>query len=377
MIGAMDAPIPFEALPNSDDDVLDWLRLIRSRRVGPTTFLRLLRQFGSVKGALDALPDIAADAGVRNYEVTSRQAVLAEWRAATALGAEPLFLGSPEYPESLYDLPDMPPVLWALGQTELLYRPTIALVGARNASAVGKRMATALARDLGELGYVVVSGLARGIDAAAHEASLASGTIAVQAGGVDVVYPKENADLTLRIGEQGLRLSEMPPGTTPKSRHFPSRNRIIAGLAKAIVVVEGAAKSGSMITARNALDVGRDVMAVPGSPLDARAQGCNMLIRDGALLVRDAADVHAALEPPFAQQDLPLAHPEPPTPAPPRPTSTLPDHLLSLLSPTPLPEDLVIRNAGGDATRVMAALAELDLSGKIERHPGGMVALAV
>ena len=371
----MDAPIPPTALPRSDEDMLDWLRLIRSRRVGPTTFLRLIRQFGSVREALAALPDIAADAGVKNYQVTSRQAVQAEWRASVALGAEPLFLGSPEYPESLYDLPDMPPVLWCLGRSELLYRPTIALVGARNASAVGKRMATALARDLGELGYVVVSGLARGIDAAAHQAALASGTIAVQAGGIDVVYPKENADLTLRIGEEGLRVSEMPPGTSPQARHFPSRNRIIAGLASAIVVVEAAAKSGSMITARNALDIGRDVMAVPGSPLDARAQGCNNLIRDGALLIRDAGDVHAALAPPVTQPDLPLD--TSPQPVPPQNTSSLPDQLLSLLSPTPLPEDFVIRNAGGDATRVMAALAELDLSGKIERHPGGLVALAV
>ncbi len=372
----MDTPIPVSSLPQSDDQMIAWIRLIRSRRVGPTTFLRLMRQFGTADEALQALPDIAADAGVKGYEISSVERAKSELSTATGLGAVPLFLGAPEYPTELYELPDMPPLLWALGDLELLKRPVVSIVGARNASAVGKRMATKISRDLGALGYCVASGLARGIDTAAHEAALTTGTIAVQAGGIDVIYPKENADLTLRIAEQGLRLAEMAPGTTPQARHFPSRNRIIAGLAEAIVVVEGAAKSGSLITARNALDIGRDVMAVPGSPLDPRAAGCNMLIRDGALLVRDANDVHAALEPPLAQPELPLTPPETPAPKAQQSGGGLPEQILSILSPTPVPEDLVIRSSGADATRVMAVLAELDVTGRIERQPGGLVALA-
>ena len=372
----MDAPIPPQATPQTNDQMIDWIRLIRSRRVGPATFLRLIRQFGTASAALQALPDIAAGAGVTGYQSSSRTDAAAELQRATALGAQPLCLGAPAYPKMLHELPDVPPLLWALGDLALVQRPTVAIVGARNASAVGKRMATALARDLGELGYVVISGLARGIDAAAHEAALTHGTIAVQAGGIDVIYPKENADLTLKIAESGLRLSERPPGMTPQARHFPSRNRIIAGLAQAIVVVEGASRSGSLITARNALDIGREVMAVPGSPLDARAAGCNNLIRDGAVLIRNADDIHAALQPPTAHAAPPMAT-EPELPQPSAPTvGGLPEQILSLLSPTPLPEDIVIRNSGAQATQVMAILAELDINGKIERQPGGMVALA-
>jgi len=237
-------------------------------------------------------------------------------------------------------------------------------------------MATKLSTELGELGYVVTSGLARGIDASAHDAALPTGTIAVQAGGLDVTYPKENADLSLRIAEQGLRLSEMPMGLAPHARHFPRRNRIISGLSQAIVVVEGAARSGSLITARNALDQGREVMAVPGSPLDARSAGCNMLIRDGANLVRSAEDIHTALSPTAPpkepeQPDLEFEEDMPePTP------SALPDHILGLLSPSPISEDELIRNTGKPATDVMAILAELDICGQIERQPGGLVALS-
>lgn len=373
---SVDPPLPLNCIPRTDNELLDWICLIRSRRVGPTTFMRLMRQFGSATEALAALPDIAADAGVTNYRATSRQTAIAELRQAESLGAVPLLLGSEDYPERLYDLPDMPPLLWALGDTTLLDRPTIAIVGARNSSAVGQRMATRLASELGELGYVVASGLARGIDTAAHKASLQSGTIAVQAGGIDVVYPKENAELCLRIAEEGLRLAEMPPGVQPLARHFPSRNRIIAGLSQAIVVVEGAARSGSLITARNALDIGRDVMAVPGSPLDPRSAGCNMLIRDGAVLVRNAEDVQAALDTPLAKMQPPAQPKEELRLETPPATSTLPDQILTLLSPTPTPEDQVIRNCNAAPTQVLAVLAELDVCGKIDRQPGGMVALA-
>lgn len=376
----MSDAIPPAAVPRTDAHILDWLRLIRSYRVGPTTFLRLVRQFGSAAAAVAALPDIAAEAGIKRYSVARRDRAQAELAAGRALGAVPLLFGTADYPAALYDLSDPPIVLWALGRQDLLRRPMVALVGARNASALGKRMAARLAEELGGLGYTVVSGLARGIDAAAHAAALPTGTIAVQAGGIDVIYPKENADLTLKIGESGLRLAEMPPGMQPQARHFPGRNRIIAGLAQGLVVVEGAARSGSLITARAALDHGRDVMAVPGSPLDARAGGCNLLIRDGAVLVRSGEDVHDALTLP-RQRTLALADPAAaPAPAPAEgdapaePPAPLPEHILTLLSPAPLSEDDVIRTAGAPPMQVIAALAELDMAGRIDRQPGGMVA---
>ncbi len=375
--------IPQTAIPISQADALDWLRLIRSDRVGPVTFLRLLRQFGTAGKALAALPDIATNAGVSKYRQTSVETVRDEVRRAKALGARLIFLGTKDYPNQLLDLPDPPPALWALGNPELLKRPMVALVGARNASAVGKRMTTKLAHDLGEMGYVVVSGLARGIDKAAHEASLDTGTVAVQAGGIDVIYPTENAELTLKVAEHGLRLSEMPIGLPPQAKHFPRRNRIISGLAQAVVVVEGAARSGSLITAKNALDQGREVMAVPGSPLDPRASGCNLLIREGALLVRDADDIHDAISghhhrnvaeqtanPPSSDNTLaPTAQTQP--------ASNLPDSILNLLSPVPITEDELIRKLGVPATQIMSMLAELDVTGQIDRQPGGLVARSV
>lgn len=375
------APIPAAALPACDADLLDWLCLIRSRRVGPTTFRRLIRQFGTARAALAALPDIAADAGETRYQSRPRHAAEAELAAGRALGARLLCLGDAHYPSALAGLGDAPPVLWALGDVSLLTRPLVAMVGARNASAIGLRMATKLARELGELGYVVTSGLARGIDGAAHQAALATGTIAVQAGGIDVAYPKENAELMLQIGAQGLRLSEGPPGLQPQARHFPQRNRIISGLSEAVVVVEGAAKSGSLITARNALDQGRDVMAVPGNPLDARAAGCNMLIRDGAVLVRSGADVAEALARPMINDspELPLDPPPPAAPTHGRsigPSDGLPSHILGLLSPTPIAEDILIREVGAPAPHVMAIIAELAMSGQVQRQPGGLVSLA-
>ena len=245
--------IPASALPRSEEGCLDWLRLIRSRRVGPATFIRLIRQFGSARGALDALPAIAAESGVRDYAPASRSEVEAEWRAAEAAGAAPLLLGGPGYPALLATIADPPPFLWAMGSEALCGQRSVALVGARNASALGCRMAARLATDLGGMGFAVVSGLARGIDAAAHRAALPTGTIAVQAGGVDVVYPAENGGLAASIAESGLRLSEMPIGHAPRPQDFPRRNRIVSGLAEGIVVVEGALRSGSLITDRNAL----------------------------------------------------------------------------------------------------------------------------
>lgn len=363
-----------------DQDAIDWLRLARSRRVGPATLRRLLRQFGSAGAALEALPEIAAEAGEKSYMPCPPDAALAEYEAGMRMGAHLLLPYERAFPHMLDDLSDAPPLLWAIGALELLERPAIALVGARNASALGLRMTKRLAQELGEQGLTVVSGLARGIDAAAHEAALATGTIAVQAGGIDVAYPRETEDLMHRIGREGLRLSELPPGTAPRPQMFPRRNRIISGLSRAVVVVEAAAKSGSMHTARNALDQGREVMAVPGHPFDARAAGCNMLIRDGALLVRGARDILEALGPleaPAAPVDAAPADPPQPTlPLVPAQAPAAPDlgaRLLGLLSSAPLPEDVLIRETGAPPQQVIALLAELDLMGQITRHPGGLV----
>ena len=301
----------------------------------------------------------------------------AEVEAGEAAGARLLLLGAPDYPPLLATIADPPPALWALGDPALAARPAIALVGARNASALGCRMAARLAADLGAAGLVVASGLARGIDAAAHQAALATGTIAAQAGGVDVVYPPENAGLAAEIAAHGLRLSEMPPGHPPRPQDFPRRNRIVSGLALGVVVIEGAERSGSLITARNALDQGREVMAVPGNPLDARAGGCNALIRDGATLVRSAADVAEALAEVLGERlAVPLAAPPPPAPAAAPADGPLEPRLLALLGSAAVAEDALTRDLAASAAAVSAALVELELDGRVRRHPGGLVSLA-
>jgi DNA processing protein len=346
-----------------------------------------MAEHGSAAAALDALPGVARAAGVADYRACPAGVAEAELRAGHAAGARLLTFADPAYPAALRDLPDASPLLWVIGDPAILSRPMIAIVGARNASSLGLRMARALAADLAAQGYPIVSGLARGIDTAAHRASLDDGTIAAMAGGVDVIYPAENAELAARIAESGLRLSEQPPGLAPQARHFPVRNRLISGLARAVVVVEAAAKSGSLITARTALDQGREVMAVPGHPIDARAAGCNMLIRDGATLVRNAADVIEALprSPEASQTEMPLA-PAPtqvPDLSPPPPQRTLRDtaalhsQILSRLGPSPLAEDQLIRDLASPAQTVAPALVALELDGRITRHPGGLVSLAV
>ena len=397
--------IPQSALPQSEGELLAWLRLARSRRVGPSTFIRLLREHGNAEAALAALPQVAAAAGANSYAPCRPEHANAELEAGFKAGAELLCLGTPEYPPHLALIPDPPPVLWAIGDPSLAHRPTVGLVGARNASSLGQRMARILAEELGPEGYIIASGLARGVDTAAHEASLESGTIAVLAGGIDVVYPRENKALWQQICQQGLVVSEAPIGTAPQARHFPKRNRIISGMSLGIVVIEGAAKSGSLITARNALDQGREVMAVPGSPLDPRATGCNMLLRDGAGLVRSGADVMEYLQS-AAQGVLPIEAPEiphPPLPqAPPpqhprekqspglfscpaptpasegggRPATTLAPNLKALLSTAPIPEDTLIRESGLPTPKAMEMIFDLEMAGEITRHPGGMLSLA-
>lgn len=365
--------IPPAAMPRDDGARLDWLRLARSRRVGPATFIRLLREHGSAGAALHALPGIAGAAGVRDYAAASRDAAAEEWRAGEAAGARALLLGAPDYPPQLALVSDPPPLLWVLGDPSLAARPAVALVGARNASALGQRLAARLAADLGAAGFVVASGLARGIDAAAHRAALSTGTIAALAGGIDVIYPPENAALAAEMAGAGLLVSEMPPGHAPRPQDFPRRNRIVSGLALGVVVVEGALRSGSLITARNALDQGREVMAVPGNPLDPRAEGCNQLIRDGATLVRNAEDVIEALAASLGA--LPVRPPAPEPAAAPTPAEVegLDGRLLGLLGPAPVAEDLLTRQLGQSPAAVSAALLDLELSGQVLRHPGGLI----
>ncbi len=370
-------PIP----PTPEDEQFARLRLLRSRRVGISTYKRLLTEHGTAQNALAALPEVARAAGVSGYKICPEAVVHAELKAAHAAGVTLLPQGTAPYPELLTELADAPPFLWCIGDTEILTRPMISIVGARNASSLGTRMTQALARDLGDAGYVVVSGLARGIDAAAHQAALATGTVAVQAGGVDVIYPTENTGLAQSIAKSGLRLSEQPMGLQPMARHFPSRNRIISGLCRATIVVEAAARSGSLITARDTLDQGREVLVVPGHPFDARASGCNMLIRDGATLVRSAADVLEALGPIAGSGDMPQLPRTTKQPDRPkrslRETAALHLKILSRLGPSPVAEDQLIRDLQVTSSEVTPVLVDLELDGQIARRPGGLLARLV
>ncbi|MBN2631288.1 MAG: DNA-processing protein DprA [Rhodobacteraceae bacterium] len=370
-----------------DDDPVDTLRLIRSRRVGAVTWHRLMAEHGTARAALLALPQVAHAAGVENYSPCPVEVARHELAAGRLLGAALIVWGSADYPPSLIDLPDAPPVLWAKGDVALLHRPMVALVGARNASSLGLRMARRLAEGLGQAGFVSVSGLARGIDAEAHRATLESGTVAVQAGGVDVAYPDENVALAAEIAAKGCLISEHPPGLQPQARHFPQRNRIVSGLSRAVVVVEAAARSGSLITARNALDQGREVLAVPGHPFDARAAGCNMLLRDGATLVRGPADVLEAIGAevvpfPAASGVVEDAALLPPVPGPTPPRRPLADiaslhgQILARLGPSPLAEDQLIRDLSLPPATVSQHLLTLELEGRILRAPGGLLSRA-
>ncbi|MCP9481449.1 DNA-processing protein DprA [Shimia sp. CNT1-13L.2] len=367
--------------PTTEEQRISWLRLLRSRRVGISTFHRLIGEYADADAALEALPEIAQSAGETEYKVCPREVALKEMRDGQAAGAELLMHGHAGYPSALNDLPDAPPLLWAKGDTSILSRPMVAVVGARNASSLGTRMARSLARELGEAGFVVVSGMARGVDTAAHFATLETGTVAVLGGGVDVIYPAENAELARKICETGLRLSEQPMGMVPQARHFPARNRIISGLARAVIVVEAAARSGSLITAQGALDQGREVLAVPGHPFDARASGCNMLIRDGAALVRGAADVIEAIgtaQPRDRQHEAEQASldiPTPPEKRSLRQTAELHTQILNRLGPAPLAEDQLIRDLETSAKQVSPALVDLEMQGKITRQAGGLLAL--
>jgi DNA processing protein len=362
----------------SEATKLDWLRLIRSDHVGPRTFRDLISHYGSAQAALSALPDLARRGGSAGPARTcSRKDAERELAGMKALGVSIIALGEPTYPHRLAMIDDAPPILSVRGNLAALALPMIAIVGARNASAAGVRFAERLARDLGEAGFAIVSGLARGIDAGAHRASLASGTLAVLAGGHDQIYPPEHVGLAQAILAQGALVSEAPLGHAPRARDFPRRNRLISGLAAGVVIVEAAKRSGSLITARLALEQGREVFAVPGSPLDPRAEGSNELLKQGAALVTQAADVITVLAPILGHPPGAVAVEEPEPPASPagEPGSGERARILSLLGPTPAPIDDVIRLSGSSPAIVRMVLLELELAGRLERHGGGLVSL--
>lgn len=358
----------------SEQERFDRLRLIRSPRIGPVTFCQLLARFGSAGEALRAVPDLAARGGGRAV-LAEAAAVEREIAASRALGARYLLMGDADYPFLLDQFEGAPPALIVRGDVALPARPCIAMVGARNASAAAIRFARGLAQDLGQRGAVVVSGLARGIDTAAHQGALGTGTIAVIASGIDIAFPPENAALQAEVAESGLLVTEHPPGVQPLARHFPARNRIIAGLAAGTVVVEAAPKSGSLITARIAAEAGREVMAVPGSPIDPRAQGCNLLIREGATLVQNAANVIEALG---AIDDRMVRQGRLDFTAPPMGSNVAEQEraaVIALLGPVAVPVDEIIRLSALSPAVVQTVLLELELAGRLERQAGGRVSL--
>ena len=360
----------------SRDEAFARIRLLRSPNIGPVSYNQLLRRFGTASAALDVLPDLAARGGAP-YRPAAADRVEREIAAVRKAGARYLFHDGPDYPALLAELESPPPILTVRGDTALLQRPSVAVVGARNASAAAVKLSRDFAAALAGQGYAVVSGLARGIDAAAHRGALAGmatggGTVGVIASGIDITYPPENVDLQEQVACEGLLIAEMPPGTEPLARHFPHRNRIIAGLATGTLVVEAAPKSGSLITARLAAEAGREVMAIPGSPLDSRSHGCNHLIREGAILVQRPEDVVELLTG-FTGQ----------------PRSTFREHapdygaaggdeaadIAGLLTLAPIGVDELIRQSGASAGSVQMALLELELAGRLQRHAAGRVSL--
>ena len=377
----------------------DWLRLARTPRIGPVSFARLITRFGSAEAAIDALPGLARTRRLPRPAIPPRAAAEAELDAIDRAGVRLLAACESDYPHALACIPAAPPVILARGRLDLAVKPCCAMVGARNASAAGLRFSREIAHGLGGAGAVIVSGLARGIDGAAHAGSLETGTIAVLAGGLDYIYPPEHYELHHAIAQQGLLISEVPLGTAPTARDFPRRNRLISGLSLGVLVVEAAVKSGSLITARFAAEQGREVMAVPGSPLDPRARGGNQLLRDGAHLIESVEDVLAILEntPAIKPDNLPpgpegtgledeadlfefdaiepdAAPPGPGPSAPETSPSAIPaERIEALLSPTPISADELARQAAIPVGQIRAILLELEMEGKIDVLPGGLL----
>jgi DNA processing protein len=360
----------------TDEQRIDWLRLIRSDNVGPRTFRSLINHFGSARAALGRLPDLAQRGGAaRRLRICSEQDAAAELIAGRKIGVSLVAPTEPGYPPRLALIDDAPPLLGARGTLEVLMRPMIAIVGSRNASGAGLKFTERLARDLGDAGFVIASGLARGIDQAAHRASIDSGTVAVLAGGHDRVYPSEHEDLLDAVLQSGAAISEMPLGHAPRARDFPRRNRLISGVALGVVVVEAAHRSGSLITARIAAEQGREVFAVPGSPLDPRAAGTNDLIKQGATLTTEAADVINMVQPIMERPvELPTREPED-IPSYDEPDNSDRTRIVGLLGPSPIGLDDLIRMAGTSPAVVRTVLLELELAGRLERHGGGLVSL--
>ena len=354
---------------------LRWLQLARTPNVGPVTFAQLLARFGSAEAALSQVPRLALRGGGQPPKVPDEALIRREIEALAALGGRFIAACEAEFPKGLAALDAPPPLIAMLGHPHLLARETIAIVGARNASALGRKLAQTLSRDLAEAGLVVVSGMARGIDTAAHEGALDKGTVAVVAGGVDIIYPPENKPLYAALIRQGAVVSEMALGEAPQARHFPRRNRLVSGMARGVVVVEAAEGSGSLITARLALEQNREVFAVPGSPLDPRAKGANRLLREGATLIETADDVLAVLRPILGGGfDDPVR--EPPS-GPSQPSEAEIDRIRltveEALGPAPVVIDELIRVAKASPQAVLAVLLELELAGKLTRHPGNSV----
>ncbi|MFT3966971.1 MAG: DNA-processing protein DprA [Sphingobium sp.] len=361
-----------------EQDRLDRLRLIRSPNVGPVAWRQLIARYGSAGQALLAIPALAARGGARAFRIADERMVAAEWQSVQRLGGRHVFLGDADYPALLEEANAAPPVLMAMGSLALEGRPIVAMVGARNASAAACRFARQLAQDMGARGGITVSGLARGIDTAAHMGSLATGTVAVIACGLDRIFPPENAALQERIAAEGLLLTEHPPGTDPLARHFPARNRIIAWMAQGTVVVEAAPRSGSLLTARLAAEEGREVMAVPGFPLDPRAQGCNGLIREGATLVQSAEDILESIGRVGGHVGGGLLRQPASGYAGPPPADVDEKErrrIVALLSMAPVAVDEVIRLSGCAPGPVQTALLELEIAGRLQRHAGGRVSL--
>ena len=360
-----------------------WLRLIRSDNVGPATFRDLINHFGSAEAALSMLPELSARGGAtRSIRIATEAEAYRELEAAQRFGARFVGIGEPDYPQALRQIDGAPPLLAVKGDLSVLNRPAVGIVGSRNASISGAKFAAMIARECGRAGYAVVSGLARGVDTAAHRASLVTGTIAAMAGGLDQPYPPENVGLLEEIWNgNGLAVSEMPFGWEPRARDFPRRNRLIAGISLGVAVVEAAVRSGSLITARMAGEFGRLVFAVPGSPLDPRCHGTNGLLKDGAMIVTSPEDVVEALAP-LSQPDLfSLPSAEEPKREGSR-MSLPPDEtdrtlVIDALGPTPTEVDDIIRHTGLSASAVYLVLLELDMAGRLHRHVGGLVSISM
>jgi DNA processing protein len=361
----------------TDEQRIDWLRLIRSQNIGPRTFRALINHCGGAQAALQALPGLARRGGGASAapRICSRDEAEREIEASRKLGVRFAAIGEADYPLRLQMTDDAPPLIAIRGNDSVLAMPMVAIVGSRNASAAGAKITQRLTHGLGEAGFAIVSGLARGIDAAAHRASLATGTVAVLAGGHDRVYPPEHAELLEALLPAGVAITEMPLGWEPRARDFPRRNRLISGLSLGVVIVEAAKRSGSLITARLALEQGREVFAVPGSPLDPRAEGTNSLIKQGATPVTETADIVAVLQP-IMGFERPAREPDDAEPlhaAEPAPDERT--RIVGLLNPTPVLIDDLVRQSHSSPRVVRMVLLELEIAGRLQRHGGGLVSL--